>query len=189
MISSSDIKKGVILEQDGAPWQVLEVSVQTPSARGAATYVKAKVRNLVTGQVLARSFRGGEMLEEADCEKRKVQFLYRDSDEYHFMDEQSYDQFHLDQETLGEATQYLLENLSVRSMLYNGQVINVELPNTVDLTVAETAPSIKGATAQAQLKPAKVSTGLVVSVPPYIEQGETIRVDTRTGKFVSRVND
>jgi elongation factor P len=189
MISSSDIKRGILLDLDGAPWQVLDVASQTPSARGAATYIKVKIRNLRTGQVLSRSWRGGEMIATADCDKRKVQYLYKDGDEYMFMDEETYDQFGLSTDTLGDAVGYLTEGMSVRSMLYNEQVISVELPNTVDLVIEETAPSIKGATAQAQTKPATLSTGITVQVPPYIEPGEKVRVDTRTGKFVSRVSD
>ncbi len=189
MIDSSDLKRGVLIDMEGAPWQVLDVTFQTPSARGAATYIKIRIRNLVSGQVLGKSFRGGEMLPEADCEKRKVQFLYVDGDEFHFMDEESYDQFHMDRGTLGDLALYLTEGLAARSMLYNGQVISIELPNTVDLEVSETAPAIKGSTAQAQLKPATMRTGLKVQVPPYIEAGERVRIDTRTGKFVSRASD
>jgi elongation factor P len=189
MIDSSDLKRGVLLDMDGAPWQVLDVAFQTPSARGASTYVKAKVRNLRTGQVLQKSWRGGEMLATADCEKRKVQFLYRDGDELVFMDEESYDQFAMTSAALGETAGYFTDGLSVRSMLYNGQVISIELPNTVELEITDTAPSIKGATAQAQMKPALLETGITVQVPAYISNGEKIRVDTRTGSFVGRASD
>jgi len=189
MISPSDIKRGTLLDADGAPWVVLDVSTQTPSARGASTITKVKLRNLKTGQVLTKSFRGGENLETADCERRPVQFLYREGDRFTFMDEENYDQFALDLDTLGDDAGYLTEGLSLRSMLYNGEVINIELPNTVDLEVIETAPTLKGATAQAQLKPATLETGLQVQVPPYLATGERIRVDTRTGKFVERVRD
>ena len=189
MISPSDIKRGVLLDIDDAPWVVVDCQTQTPSARGASTITKVKVRNLKTGQVLSKSYRGGEMIETADCEKRPVQYLYQDGEQYHFMDEESYEQFALAAETLGESTGYLTEGLVVRSMLYKESVINVELPNTVDLEVIDTAPALKGATAQAQLKPATLSTGIQVNVPPYLTTGEKIRVDTRTGKFVERVRD
>jgi elongation factor P len=189
MIDASDMKRGMVLDLDGSPWLVIECSFQSPTARGGAQYTKVRIRNLRTGQVLSRSFRGGEMVSTADCEKRSVQFLYRDGEEFFFMDEETYDQFALTDEVLGDATGYLLEGLVTRSLLYNDQVIDVELPNTVDLEVTDTAPALKGATAQAQLKPATLETGLVVSVPPYITPGEKVRVDTRTGRFVSRVNE
>jgi elongation factor P len=189
MINSSDMKRGVLLDIDGAPWQIVECAFQSPSARGASTLTKVKIRNLKTGQVLSKSYRGGEMVPTADCEKRAVQFLYQDGGEYVFMDEESYDQFGLSAETLADAAGYLTEGLQVRSLLYNGNVINVELPVSVELEVTETAPAIKGATAQAQLKPATVETGLQVMVPPYLTTGERIKIDTRDGRFVGRVND
>jgi elongation factor P len=182
------MKRGVLLDLDGAPWQVIECAFQTPSARGASTLTKIKIRNLKTGQVLSKSYRGGEMIPTADCEKRQVQYLYQEADDYVFMDQESYDQFSLPKETLGDATGYLKEGLEVGSMLYNGQVINIELPNTVDLEITETAPALKNATAQAQLKPATLETGMEIMVPPYLTSGEVIRVDTRDGRFVSRAN-
>ena len=189
MINVSDMKRGMLLDIDGAPWQVIVCAFQTPSARGASTLTKIKIKNLKTGQVLNKSYRGGEMLEEADCEKRGVQFLYKDGDEYVFMDDESYDQFNLARDVLGESAGYLTEGLGVRSLLYNGTVINVELPLSVELEVTETAPAIKGATAQAQLKPAILETGIQVMVPPYLTNGEKIKIDTRDGRFIGRVND
>ena len=164
-----------------------DVTTQSPSARGGSTITKIKIKNLITGQVLAKSYRGGDPIETADCERRPVQFLYKDGDDFVFMDEESYDQFTLTPEVLGEFVGYLLDGIQVRSLLYNGGVINIELPNTVDLEITETAPSIKGATAQAQLKPATLETGITIQVPPYLATDEKIRVDTRTGKFVERV--
>jgi len=187
MISSSELKRGVLLEMDGAPWIVTDCQFQTPSARGASLIVKAKVRNLKTGAVLTKSFRGGEMLAEADCEKRPVQYLYRQEDEYVFMDVENYEQFSLTKGVLGDAPGYLLEGMQVRSMLHNGEVFSVELPNNVELTVVETAPNLKGSTAQAQPKPAILETGLEILVPPYLECGERVRVDTRDGRFIERV--
>lgn len=187
MIGSGDLKRGVLLEIDGDPWQVIDCSFQTPSARGASTLTKAKIRNLKTGAVLQKTWRGGEMLQEADCEKRPVQFLYRDEDGYVFMDQENFDQFTLGQDALGDAAGFLTEGLVCRSMLHNGQVFSVELPTIVELEVVECAPSIKGATAQAQLKPARLETGIEILVPPYLEPGERVRVDTRDARFVERV--
>lgn len=187
MINASDMKRGVLLDLDGAPWQIIDCAFQTPSARGASTITKIKIKNLKTGQVLSKSYRGGEMVPTADCEKRSVQFLYQDGDGYVFMDEENYDQFSLSKETLGNDAGYLTEGLQVRSMLYNGNVINVELPITVELEITETAPALKNATAQAQLKPATLETGIEIMVPPYLTTGEKISVDTRDGRFVGRV--
>ncbi len=187
MITATEIKRGEILDLDGAPWEVTDVAIQTPSARGASLLVKLKVRNLRSGQTLAKTLRGGDAVETADCEKRPVQFLYRQGEEFTFMDLGSFEQFPLDRATLGDAAGYLTDGLELRTLLYNGQVLTVELPVTVELRVVDTAPPIKGATAQAQLKPAKLETGLEILVPPYLTAGEMIKVDTRDGRFVERV--
>lgn len=189
MINSSDMKRGQLLDLDDAPWQIIDCTFQTPSARGASTITKIKIKNLKTGQVLNKSYRGGEMIPTADCEKRAVQFLYKEADDYVFMDQENYDQFTLSKETLLDNAGYLTDGLEARSLLYNGHVINIELPNTVDLEIVETAPALKNATAQAQLKPAILETGIEIQVPPYLTTGEKIRVDTRDGRFVGRVND
>jgi len=183
----TELKRGDILEIDGDPWQVSEVVSQTPSARGASLLVKGKLKGLRTGQTLAKTWRGGEMVTMAEVETRSAQFLYRQGDEFVFMDMQSYDQFPLDAARVGDAAGYMLENVELKTVHFRGRVIALNLPLTVDLAVTETMPPIKGATAQAQLKPATVETGLTVQVPSYIEPGERIRVDTRDGRFVERV--
>lgn len=186
MIGATEIKRGEILDIDGSPWEVTEVVVQTPSARGASLLVKVKTRNLRTGQTLARTYRGNETLDTAECQKRAVQFLYRQDDEFVFMDLSNYEQFTLSAGTLGDAVGYLTDGLELRSLLCNGEVLAVELPVTVELLVVDTAPALKGASAQAQLKPATLETGVEVLVPPYITTGERIKVDTRDGRFVER---
>jgi len=186
-VNVTEISRGDILQINGDPWQVSEVSSQTPSARGASMMVKAKLRNLRTGQGLQKSWRGGETVDSADVETRAVQYLYAQGDDRVFMDLQSYEQVSLDAEQVGDARSYLLENQELRAVSFEGRVIALELPLTVDLRVVDTAPALKGATAQAQLKPATVDTGLTVMVPSYIETGERIRVDTRDGHFVERV--
>jgi elongation factor P len=185
-VNVTELSRGDILQIGGDPWQVSEISSQTPSARGAAMMVKAKLRNLRTGQGLARSWRGGETVDTAEVETRGVQYLYRQGDAFVFMDLQSYDQMSLEGEQVGEARSYLLENQELRAVSFEQRVIALELPLTVDLAVTDTAPALKGATAQAQLKPAVVETGLTVLVPSYIETGDRIRVDTRDGHFVER---
>lgn len=188
MISTADFKRHLRVMIDGDPYTILEVAVQSPSARGASSISKIKVRNLRTGQVFDKSFRGGDKLEEANLEYRAVQFLYTDGAEYHFMDTESYDQFALSGDALGDATGFLKEGLEgIRSMVMGEEVLGIDLPNTVTLEVTDTAPSIKGATAQAQTKPATLETGLEIQVPAYLESGERVQVDTRESRFVSRV--
>jgi len=186
LVNVTELKRGDILEVDGDPWQVTEVVSQTPSARGASMLVKGKLRSLRTGQTLAKTWRGGEMATTADVETRSAQYLYRQGGDFVFMDLGSYDQFTLDLANVGDAAGYLLENLELRAVLFRERVIALNLPVTVDLTVTDTSPAIKGATAQAQLKPATVETGIEVMVPSYVESGERIRVDTRDGRFVER---
>ena len=143
--------------------------------------------NLKTGQVFDKTFRGGDKVEEPNVELRPIQFLYRDDDGFHFMDTQSYDQFALSAEDLGDTGGYLKDGMSgIRSVLFNDQVISVELPNMVVLEVVDTAPAVKGVTAQAQTKPATLETGLVIQVPSYLESGERVQVDTREARFMAR---
>ena len=187
MISTGDFKRGLRILLDGDPWVILDVHVQTPSARGASSLSKLKMRNLRTGQVLDRTFRGGDRVEEPDLELRPVQFLYRDDTGFHFMDAQSYEQFALAADELGDVAGYLRDGLDgIRSVVFNGKAISIDLPNTVTLRVVDTAPALKGATAQAQTKPAALETGLVIQVPSYLETDELIVVDTREARFVSR---
>jgi len=186
MINVTELRRGEVVELDGDPWVVAEVMSQTPSARGASMLVKGKLRNLRTGQTLAKTWRGGETVTTAEVDYRQAQYLYRQGDDFVFMDLGSFEQTTLDVAKVGEAAGYLLENLEVKTVLFQDRVIALNLPLTVDLAVEDTMPAIKGATAQAQLKPAKVETGITVMVPPYIETGEKIRVDTRDGRFVER---
>jgi len=185
-VNVTDLKRGDILVMDGDPWQATELQSQTPSARGASMLVKAKLKNLRTGQGLSKTWRGGDTVESADVEYRPSQFLYRQGGDFVFMDLGSYDQFTLDADHVGDDAGYLTENLEVRATLFQERVIALVLPMTVDLTITDTAPAIKGATAQAQLKPGTVETGIQVMVPSYIETGERVRVDTRDGRFVER---
>ena len=187
MLSTGDLKRGVRILIDQDPYLILDVFVQSPSARGASSLTKVKVRNLRTGQVLDKTFRGGDKVEEPNLELRAVQFLYSDGEGFHFMDTQSYDQFSLTAEEVGDAAGYLREGMeNVRSVVFNEKVISIDLPTTVVLRVAETAPAMKGATAQAQTKAAKLETGLEIQVPSYLESGELVQVDTREARFVSR---
>ncbi len=187
MLTTADLKRGTRILIDGDPYTVLDVHVQSPSARGASSLSKIKARNLRTGNVFDKTFRGGDKLEEPNLELRSVQFLYSDGAVFHFMDAESYEQFALTADDLGDTAGYLKEGLDgLRSVVFNDQVISVDLPTTVVLQVTDTAPAIKGATAQAQTKPATLETGLEIQVPAYLESGELVQVDTRDARFVSR---
>jgi elongation factor P len=186
VVNVTELKRGDILELDGDPWQIADVSCQTPSARGASMIVKCKLKNLRTEQSLSKTWRGGEMVTQAEVGYRTVQFLYRQAQDFIFMDLESYDQITLDASRIGDAAGFLIENLEARTVVFRDRVIALNLPMTVDLTIKETSPPIKGATAQAQLKPATVETGIQVMVPSYVESGERIRVDTRDGRFLER---
>jgi elongation factor P len=186
MITTSEFKKGLVIQIDGAPCMILDVVFQSPSARGANTIVKTKYRNLITSQVLEKTFRSGEKLDEADFERHKGQFLYADSGRGIFMDLENYEQFEQDEEAFDLLSPYLLEGTEVILGLFQGRMVNVDLPMVVELVVTETAPALKNATATAQTKEAVLETGLRLQVPPYLEAGEKIKVDTRDGRFISR---
>jgi len=187
VITTADFKRGLRILLDGDPYVILDVHAQSPSARGAATITKLKVRNLRTAAVFERSFRGSERLEQPDMEYRAVQFLYKDDEGFHFMDVASYDQICLTADEIGDGAGFLKDGLEdIRSVVFNGKVISIDLPNTVILRVLETAPSIKGGTAQAQTKPALLETGISIQVPAYMEPDEDIVVDTRDARFISR---
>lgn len=186
MYSTSDFKKGLVIQLDGAPCLIVDVTVQSPTARGANTMVKTKYRNLISSQVLEKTFRSGDKVDEADFERHKGQFLYADGGRGVFMDLENYEQFEVEQDEFGTLAPYLLEGTEVVLGLFEARLVNVELPMTVELTVAETVPVMKNATATAQTKEAMLETGLKLQVPPYLEVGERIKVDTRDGRFISR---
>ncbi len=188
MISTSDFKKGVRVLLDGDPYVVLETHTQTPSARGAATLVKAKVRNLRTGQVFDKTFKAGEKMQEPDLEKKQVQFLYAEGDGLVFMDMGSYEQFTVQREDLGDKAKYVAEGLECKAMFFEGRLLDLELPPTVEFTVVEVEPGTRGDTVQGSAtKPAVLDNGLRVQVPLYIEAGERIRISTKDGSFSERV--
>ena len=187
MIEVSDFKKGLCIRFKDAPMQIIDVTFTTPTARGANTIAKTKLRNLLNGQLISESIRSGGKYEPVDMEYRDASYLYSDASGYHFMDGESYEQFQLTKEALGDAANYLIDGLEgIRAMIVEGNVASIALPNTVDLAVTACDPTIKGATAQAQMKRAVLETGAEVQVPPYIEQGEKVRIDTRDGHFVER---
>lgn len=186
MFTTNDFKRGLIFQLDGAPCVIIDVNFQSPSARGANTMVKTKYRNLITNQVLEKTFRSGDKVEEADFERHKGQYLYADGDRGVFMDLETYEQFEQEAEAFSLVQPYILDGTEVTLGLFQGRMVSVDLPMTVELTVVETAPVLKNATATAQTKDAILETGLKLQVPPYLESGEKIKVDTRDCRFVSR---
>ena len=185
MISTGELKKGVAIELDGELWQILDYH-HIKMGRGSAQ-VRITLRNIKRGQTVERSFQAGTKWPRASMEKRPVQFLYRDGDDFHFMDNTSYDQFVLRSDQLGEATRYLTDGMTLDRTSYEGETIGVELPVSVDLSVVETEPGFAGDTQTGARKPATTETGLVVQVPIFVETGDTIRIDTRTGEYQTRV--
>ncbi|MBA3876524.1 MAG: elongation factor P [Anaerolinea sp.] len=185
MISTGELRKGVAIELDGDLWQILDYH-HIKMGRGSAQ-VRITLRNIKRGQTVERSFQAGTKWPRASMERRPVQFLYRDGDDFHFMDTDTYDQFMLRGEQLGETVQYLKDGMTLDRTTYQGETIGVELPVTVDLVVSSTEPGFAGDTAQGARKPATLETGLVVSVPLFVNEGDTVRVDTRTGEYQTRV--
>jgi len=185
MISTGDLRKGIAIELDGELWQILDYH-HIKMGRGSAQ-VRIKLRNIKRGQTIERSFQAGDRWPRAQLDRRPVQFLYRDGDEFHFMDTDTYDQFVLTAEQLDEAVSYLKDGMTLDRTTYQGETLGVELPITVDLVVAQTEPGFAGDTAQGARKAATLETGLVVQVPLFVAEGDTIRVDTRTGEYLTRL--
>ncbi len=184
---AKDIKRGFVVNYNGAPCMIETLNVQSPSARGAATVYKFRARNLSTKQKVDITLRSGDSLDEADFERRAVKYLYSDATHLHFMDEQDYNQYPVAQEDVVEESKFLTEALGgVLVLIYNDQCIGIQLPTTVELKVTQCDPGIKGASATARTKPATLETGLVVQVPEYLAEGETIKVDTRSAEYLSR---
>jgi elongation factor P len=185
MISTGELRKGVAIELDGDLWQILDYH-HIKMGRGSAQ-VRITLRNIKRGQTVERSFQAGTKWPRAQLDRRPVQFLYRDADEFHFMDTDSYDQFQLSAGQLGDAVQYLKDGMTLDRTSYQGETIGVELPVTVDLAVTRTEPGFAGDTQTGARKPATTETGLVVQVPIFVEEGDRIRVDTRTGDYQTRI--
>lgn len=189
MFSPGDLKRGLIIEIDGGPCVVEKIDIQTPSARGANQLWKVRARNLKTKQKVDRVYRGGDAIVEPNFEKRQVQYLYGDGTHHHFMDVQDYDQFPLAADQIEDESQYLVENMEgIFALVYEEEVIGIELPLVLDLQITECDPTAKGNSATGRTKRAVLESGLTLQVPEHLDQGDTIRVDTTTGKFVSRVS-
>jgi elongation factor P len=185
MITATDLRKGVTFELDGELHRVLEYQ-HSYIGRGSAN-VRVRLRNLRTGRTIERTFSASEKFQDVRLELRQVQYLYRDGDLYYFMDTETYEQPALSAETLQENVDYLNEGLTLSISMHEGKPVEIELPVTVDLEVTQTEPGVKGDTATGATKNATLETGLVVQVPLFVEEGDVIRIDTRTAEYLTRV--
>jgi len=185
MYQTSDIKKGLKVKIDGAPWNVVEFLFVKPG-KGTA-FTRTKLRNLITGQVIERNFRTGETFEPVDVETRTTTYMYNDGDTYYFMDAETFEQHPVPETAVGDNLRWLQDNMQCEILFYERRAISVDVPNFVELEITYCEPAVKGDTANNATKAATMSSGATVQVPLFVEQGTTIRIDTRTGDYVGRV--
>ncbi|HEK85682.1 MAG: elongation factor P [Candidatus Saccharicenans sp.] len=185
MIDATKIRRGMIIKLEDQLYRVLDCQLITPGRWKAM--VQTKLRNIKDGSQLEYRFRSEERVEQAYLEEVEMVFLYRSGDEFYFMNLQTYEQIKLEAEAIGDGVDYLIPDLVLTIEMYEGQPVGIKLPNTVDLKVIETEPMLKGATQSASSKPAKLETGLVIQVPPFIKEGDVLRIDTRENKYLERV--
>jgi elongation factor P len=175
----------MLVKHAGELFRILDLHHLTPGNKRA--HIQARMRNIRTGTLNDHKFRAEEDVERATLDEREMQYLYNDGDHYYFMDTSTYEQIHISSDALGDAVNYMIADSLIQVEFYEGSPVGIELPQTVDLVVKSTVPGIKGATASAQVKPATLETGLVVQVPPFVNEGDRIRVNTETGEYQARV--
>jgi elongation factor P len=186
-MQAKEIKPGAVVNFEGAPIIIESVNVQSPSARGAATLYKFRGRNLVTRQKTDITLRGGESLDQADFERRTVKLMYCDATHMHLLDQTDFNQYSIELADVEEEAQYVTDSLEgMFALIYNGECVGLQVPAAVELTITQCDPGIRGNSATGRTKPATLETGLVVQIPEYLSQGERIKVDTRTGTYLSR---
>ncbi len=185
MYDTSEFRKGLKIEIEGKPYEIVDFLHVKPGKGGA--FVRTKLRNMLNGRVIDNTFRAGEKVDRPDLLERQMQYLYKEVDNYCLMDNETYEQFFLSEEQIGGSRWFLAENETVDVMFFNEKPIGIELPIFVELSVADTVPGVKGDTASKTTKPATLETGAVMPVPLFINVGDSIKVDTRTGKYVERV--
>src|SRR5271165_6353300 len=183
-IPATQLRPGMVIKHNNDLHSVFSVEHRTPGNLRA--FIQAKLRNLRTGAMFEHRFRSGDPIEKITVDEVQMEYLYADGDDYYFMNTENYEQLHLGRDILGDAVDYLISNLQIKVEFFDGKAVGVELPQAVELTVVETEPGLKSATASSVTKPAKTETGLVVQVPPFINEGEKIRVDTSEGAYLSR---
>ncbi|MDT8398538.1 MAG: elongation factor P-like protein YeiP [Pseudomonadales bacterium] len=187
MPKASELKRGMVIDIKGVPHAIRELESKSPSSRGAVTLYKVRFTNLLSGQKLDESYKGDDLLKEADCVRVPVQYSYSDGSNYIFMNLDDYSQYEVAADSIEDIKGYITEELEgITALLMDGRLMSLELPQAVNLAIVETIPAIKGASATGRTKPAKLTTGIEVQVPEYLATGEIIRVSTVTGKFVSR---
>ncbi len=187
MLQAKEIKNGAIVVYNDEPVIIESIKVQSPSARGAATIYKFRGRHVISKQKVDIALKGGEGLQEADFQRRPVKIMYADAASLHLMDEQDFNQFELPLEDLKSEMQFITETLEgIQGLIYNDECVGIQIPHTVELQVTECDPGVKGNSATSRTKPATLETGYTVQVPEYLKQGERVKVDTRTGDFLSR---
>lgn len=187
MLRASDLKTGMLIDINGIPHIVKQLEAKSPSARGAATLYKIRYNNMQTGQKLDESYKGDDMLKEAECERVPVQYSYQEGDNWVFMNSDDYTQYEIADAELEDIKAYITEGLEgMNALIMDGKLLAILMPPHVALAIVETPPSMKGSSATSRTKPAKLSTGLEVQVPEYLEQGELVKVSTTTGKYMSR---
>jgi elongation factor P len=184
MYDTSAFRRGLKIEIDGKPLEIIEFQHVKPGKGGA--FVRTKLKNMINGRVVDQTFRSGEKVGKPDLQEREMQYLYKDGDNYCLMDNETYDQIFLPEDQMGDSRRFLVENLTVSMLFFNGKPVGVELPMFVELTVTETEPGVKGDTASKVTKPATLETDAVLPVPIFINVGDKIKVDTRTGSYVER---
>ncbi|MGA2106150.1 MAG: elongation factor P [Syntrophorhabdales bacterium] len=184
---TNEFRKGlkVLLDND-EPFTIVEFQHVKPGKGGA--FVRTRLKSLVTGNVLDRTFKSGDKVEIPDMEEKEMQYMYKEGVNYYFMDVNTYDQLFIEEENLGDATNYLKEGLTINVSFYKGKAIGVDLPNFVDMVVTKTEPGMKGDTAQNATKPAELESGYVIQVPLFLEEGDMVKIDTRTGDYITRVS-
>jgi len=184
-IQATRLKRGMLIKMGADLFRVLDLQHFTPGNKRG--FVQAKLRNIRTSTLGDHKFRSEDDVERAMLDEREMQYLYKDGESFHFMDTSTYEQLHIHSEALGDSVNYIIPDALITVEFYGSEPVGIELPQTVDLKVEDTVPGIKGATASAQVKPARLETGLVVQVPPFVNPGDRIRVNTETGEYLSRV--
>ncbi|HEB90352.1 MAG TPA: elongation factor P [Deltaproteobacteria bacterium] len=183
---TSQFRNGLKIELDGNPFTIVYFQHVKPGKGGA--FVRTKVKNLLNGRVIERTFRSGEKVDLADIEENTMQYLYHDGENLVFMDQQTYDQIPISPEVIGEQIEFMLENMNVEVLFWKGKPVNVQLPNYIEARVVKSDPGIKGDTSSGASKPATLETGATINVPLFIKEGDVVRVDTRTGEYSERVS-
>ena len=184
-VSTTEFRNGLKVELEGEPYIMVEFQHVKPGKGGA--FVRTKLKSLRSGNVIDRTFRSGEKLDTPELEEKKMQYLYAADKDRYFMDTTSYEQISLDEDQLGDNISYLRENMEIKILYYKGQPINIEIPMFVELAITQTEPGVRGDTASGGSKPATLETGAVIKVPFYLNEGDVVKVDTRTGTFIERV--